>query len=144
MGVGFPVVLAPVVMRSLLAGSGSTPMMTCSTRHRDSSRACHCSHLVRRPVDRVHVHSGVQCGQFRAMFYMESDCLIAQILNEVRFPVPLQARRIEPVEHALQYRKRHGREKFRRREAGSSGAVRESHSTLPTFRCSTIPGHTSS
>src|SRR5580704_17361982 len=46
------------------------------------------------------------------MFYMKSDRFVAQLIYKVSLPVPLQTWWIEAVEHALQPRKGHGREKF--------------------------------
>src|ERR1700723_1903369 len=57
------------------------------------------------------------------MFYMESDCLVAQIVHEICLPIPLQARCIEAVEHTLQHGIRHGREKLESRAAEFAGRI---------------------
>src|SRR5579862_9234156 len=54
------------------------------------------------------------------MLDMKRDRFVAQLVNEVRLPIPLQALRIEPVEHALQHREWHRREELEGR--GPEGA----------------------
>src|ERR1700721_2213582 len=59
------------------------------------------------------------------MLYVESDSLVAQLIHEVRLPVPLQTRRIKPVEHALQNGKRHGLEKLKGRRAETPQRIKK-------------------
>src|SRR4051794_17567981 len=66
-------------------------------------------------VYRIEVHRRLPSGQNGAMFYMSLDPLIAQFLEEVPLPVPLEARRIEGVEHTLQHRKGHRDKELERR-----------------------------
>src|SRR3954454_14912781 len=46
------------------------------------------------------------------MLDMQSDSVVIKLFHEVRLPVPLQARRIEAIEHTLQHWKRHGGKEF--------------------------------
>src|SRR6266498_5612130 len=72
----------------------------------DSSLAC-------STVDRVQMHRREQRGHHRTVLDVESDSLIAQLIHEVRLPIPLQARRIESVEHALEHGKWHRHEELK-------------------------------
>src|SRR6267154_3261309 len=62
------------------------------------------------------------------MFYVLSDCLVAQIVHEICLPIPLQPRGIKAVEHTLQHGIRHWREKL-------EGRVPELAHRIENFVC---------
>ncbi len=61
----------------------------------------------RRPIDGIEVHGRVTGGQHGAVREVHVDGLLGDLVEEVRAPVPLQARRVEAVERALQHREGH-------------------------------------
>src|SRR5262249_3954272 len=63
--------------------------------------------VTRLTVDGIQVHSGVHGRQLFGKFDVQRDRLVIKLSHEIRFPVPLQARRIERVEHCLEDRMRH-------------------------------------
>ena len=69
------------------------------------------------------MHGGVHGRQFRPMLYSKPDGLIAHRFHEVRFPVPLQARWIEPVEQALQRRVGQGADQIQCRFEKAAGRL---------------------
>src|ERR1035441_1482267 len=70
------------------------------------------AHFVSGAVDGGEMHGGVHGGQPGGVTDMQRDGIVREFLDEVRFPVPLQAGRIEAVEHALQHGERHGGKKL--------------------------------
>src|SRR6185437_13617513 len=61
----------------------------------------------RRAVDRVHVHRRVPGRQRPTVLEVHFDGFVADLAEEVRPPVPLEARWVEGVECTLKGRKRH-------------------------------------
>ncbi len=56
---------------------------------------------MRGAVDRIEVHRRVHRRQRRAVLGVPRDRLVAQLLDEIGPPVPLQARRIQRIEQAV-------------------------------------------
>jgi len=63
-------------------------------------------HTVRGAVDGIKVHGGLHGRKPRTLVGVKSDGLVAQLLDEIGAPIPLQARRVKRVAQALNDRKR--------------------------------------
>ena len=100
-----PIVLCPFLQGRRLARIGVDP----GDHHRPGGiAAVPCCFVFRlamdRAIDRIEMHAGGFARHLRSLLDMGVDRSVGQRLHEVALPVPLQAFRIEPVEHALQRR----------------------------------------
>src|SRR6185437_2376443 len=55
----------------------------------------------------------MKCGQLGCIFQVKVDRFVAQFVDKIGLPIPLKTGNVETVEHALQHRKRHRREKLK-------------------------------
>src|SRR5215510_16398654 len=60
------------------------------------------AHPVCSAVDRIEVHGGVDRWNVRAMLHVQRNCCVAQLIDEVSAPVPLQTRWIQGIKQALE------------------------------------------
>src|SRR5271167_5156350 len=58
----------------------------------------------RSAIDWVKVHGRLHGRHLLSVFYMLFDGFVWKCADEIGFPIPLHPRRIETIEHALQYR----------------------------------------
>src|SRR5450631_1377933 len=72
------------------------------------------------------------------MLDMKSDRLVTQLVYKVRLPVPLQARRVEAVEHSLQHGKRHGNEELENRRPEAAERL---ENLIGSFQWSVVAPH---
>src|SRR4030095_15965752 len=68
-------------------------------------------------INGIEVHCRVHVGKRRTVLQVQLDRLIAQLVDEIGSPVPLQAWRIEGVEHAFENRVGHWPNKVQGRRA---------------------------
>ena len=86
-------------MRSLLAGSGSTPTITSAKLASRKLKAVSlAADPMDRPIDGIEVHRGVHRWQLCPVLLVQRDGLVAQIGEEVGLPIPLQALRVKRIE----------------------------------------------
>src|SRR5262249_56165325 len=60
------------------------------------------AHAVCSAVERVEVHGGVERWNVRAMLHVQRNRCVAQLIDEVSAPVPLQTRWIQGIKQALE------------------------------------------
>src|SRR5262249_34905580 len=68
-------------------------------------------------INGIEVHCRMHAGKRRAILQVQFNHLIAQLVHKVSSPIPLEAWRIEGVEHALEDRLRHRANKIQGRSA---------------------------
>ena len=76
-----------------------------------------------RAVDRIQMHRRQHRRQLRAVLDVQRDGLVAELADEVGLPVPLQTRRVERIEHALQRRMRESADQIERRRLEARGSA---------------------
>ncbi len=76
------------------------------------------------------------------MLHMQSDCLVTQLIHEVRLPIPLKPGWVEAVKHALKHRMRDRTDEIDRRLQMASDRFEGLFRLFQSLLCNTKRFHT--